>query len=505
MDQRDSVARILFAGAGVALALLALVHGTGALAQTTSASPAAAARSSAETSYDAVTLAAFVRAAQAVSALRESYLPRITAANIAERPDRAEALFGEMRARMHDAIDAAGLSVEGYEAISDRAARDARLRARIEAILSGNTPGPAAQPPAPTEQEVRAPVPSPATAPGLMARAQQAVDLSQAERRIAELERKLSHAETRAQAAEDERSRAAALAARLQAEHAALVADFNSELNARPSAEDVVALDHALSAMQDERAALGERLAGLSQGLAAAVAALERMDISLESDPDARAGAVRRFTRLEPVSMPGRMPGFAANQGALQAQLDAAEARNLALHATRQAERAALRREIARISIEIAEVRRELAALEEKLEATSDAPDASLRLAREPSQPLDGPPVPAAVVTEPLDPADPIVDASDQSPREHTSHDIEDGVRAYEAQEFTRAYAIWRPLAEAGNPLAQFYLGALYFEGRGVPRSLATAHDWLSQALDHGVERARFLLVRVEKRLARAG
>jgi len=500
MDQRDSVARIFFAGAGVALTLLVLLHGTGAFAQTpTPPQPAAVA----ETGYDAATLSAFVRAAQAVSALRDSYLPKITAANIAERPERAEALFGEMRARMHDAIDAAGLSVERYEAISDRAAQDSQLRARIESILSGDVPVPVAPVAGPVEREARAPARAPSqlspqsssAAPSLMARAQYAVDLSQAERRIAELERKLANAEARAQAAEDARAGAAALAARLRADHTALVADFNAEMNARPSAEDVADAEHALAAMRAERAGLRERLAGLSQGLAGTIAALEGLDAALEGDAGASAGAVRRFTRLEPVALSGRMPGFAANQGALQAQLDAAEARNLALHATRQAERAALRREIARISQDIEAVRRELAAVEERLDTAEGpvSPDAVEAVAA----PLDefafvaGP-----VAPEPASPA-PVVTSE--------ARDIDDGIRAYEVKDFARAYAIWQPLAEAGDPLAQFYLGALYFDGRGVPRNLATAHDWLSQALDHGVERARFLLVRVEKGLARAG
>lgn len=491
MDQRDSVARIFFAGAGVVLTLLALLHGTGALAQDrVSPQPAAVA----ETGYDAATLSAFVRAAQAVSALRDSYLPKITAANIAKRPERAEALFGEMRSRMHDAIDAEGLSVERYEAISDRAAQDSRLRARIEAILSGNAVPPS-PPASPQEQDVRAPARPTDAAPSLMARAQHAVDLSQAERRIAELERKLANAEARSELAETERAKTAALAARLRADHTALVADFNAEMNARPSAEDLAATEGELIAMRAERADVRGRLADLSRGLARVVASLDGLDVSLDGGVNANLGAVQRFTRIEPVALSAQIPGFMANQGTLQAQLDAAEARNLAQHATRQAERAALRRELARISAEIEAARRELASVEERLD-TAEEP-----VSPDPVEAVGAQVEEAAVNEVPAAP-----EPAPQVPAESgAGHDIEDGIRAYEAKDFARAYAIWRPLAEAGDPLAQFYLGALYFEGRGVSRNLATAHDWLSQALDHGVERARFLLVRVEKGLARAG
>ena len=78
-------------------------------------------------SYDGRTLDAFARATRTVGALRNEYSPKIAVANIAGRPERAEALFDEMRARMHDAIDATGLTIETYEAIASRAEHDRRL------------------------------------------------------------------------------------------------------------------------------------------------------------------------------------------------------------------------------------------------------------------------------------------------------------------------------------------------------------------------------------------
>lgn len=82
---------------------------------------------------------------------------------------------------------------------------------------------------------------------------------------------------------------------------------------------------------------------------------------------------------------------------------------------------------------------------------------------------------------------------------------LDAGIRAYENRDYARAYRIWRPLAENGEASAQFHLGALYFEGRGVDRDLGAARRWLRAALAQGQERARFLLGRVEDGIAKAG
>lgn len=59
---------------------------------------------------------------------------------------------------------------------------------------------------------------------------------------------------------------------------------------------------------------------------------------------------------------------------------------------------------------------------------------------------------------------------------------VDDGVRAFDRGDHAAAYAIWRPLAEAGNPLAQYNLGLLYANGWGVERDLRTAADWYRKA-----------------------
>jgi len=50
-----------------------------------------------------------------------------------------------------------------------------------------------------------------------------------------------------------------------------------------------------------------------------------------------------------------------------------------------------------------------------------------------------------------------------------------DGVVAYERGDYAAALRLWRPLAEQGNPAAQYNLGVMYREGQSVPQDDAEA------------------------------
>ncbi len=63
---------------------------------------------------------------------------------------------------------------------------------------------------------------------------------------------------------------------------------------------------------------------------------------------------------------------------------------------------------------------------------------------------------------------------------------VKDGVDAWEGGNYQRAVAIWRPLALAGDPDAQFNLGQAYKLGRGVPADLAQAEGWYRRAAKQG-------------------
>lgn len=377
MSGSESAARVIFTGAGIAIAVVALLHGSGAFAQSTGVQPTPAgsqivSRTTITPVYDNQMLTAFARAARDISALRNRYMPRITAANIAERTERAEALFDEMRARMHDAIDTAGLTIPDYEGISAASARDADLRSRIDTILTGGTPRPAAAPRTPV-------VAGPAQPGGSMASAQRDVDDAAARREISELQRRLTAAETRLR---NERRQADRERTALQADHKARIDEMAGQLAARPSAEDTAAANRALthamiaqSRTEAERVSLRREIAHLSRSLDTAVTALSALGDELGAAVSTGIG--QPFSRLdpEPVLFAGSASGLSRGLVAvqpnvvMQARLDAAQTRNLTLQSTHAAQRAALRREIVGISRDLAGTLESLAALESALVA----------------------------------------------------------------------------------------------------------------------------------------
>jgi cell division septation protein DedD len=68
--------------------------------------------------------------------------------------------------------------------------------------------------------------------------------------------------------------------------------------------------------------------------------------------------------------------------------------------------------------------------------------------------------------------------------------DVKAGVDAWQQGDYAKAIAEWRPLAEAGDPDAQFNLGQAYKLGRGVQPNFNTAIDWYGKAQRQGHLRA---------------
>ena len=64
--------------------------------------------------------------------------------------------------------------------------------------------------------------------------------------------------------------------------------------------------------------------------------------------------------------------------------------------------------------------------------------------------------------------------------------DVRDGVDAWQAGDYQKAVAEWRPLAVAGDADAQFNLGQAYKLGRGVPADLTQAEAWYRRAAKQG-------------------
>ncbi len=71
---------------------------------------------------------------------------------------------------------------------------------------------------------------------------------------------------------------------------------------------------------------------------------------------------------------------------------------------------------------------------------------------------------------------------------------LEDGLAAYHERDYAKAFELFRPLAEGGNATAQFELGTLYAEGKGVEQSDTTAASWFHRAAEQGNAEAQYNL-----------
>jgi TPR repeat protein len=69
---------------------------------------------------------------------------------------------------------------------------------------------------------------------------------------------------------------------------------------------------------------------------------------------------------------------------------------------------------------------------------------------------------------------------------------VDDGVAAYRDKAYARAAALWRPMAESGDAAAQYLLGSLYAEGKGVEHDDATAFMWYQRAATQGDAAAQY-------------
>jgi len=68
------------------------------------------------------------------------------------------------------------------------------------------------------------------------------------------------------------------------------------------------------------------------------------------------------------------------------------------------------------------------------------------------------------------------------------------GMAAYISGDYQRAIKEWRPLAEAGNPIAQYHMGVIYRDGRGVDIDLAEAMRWWTLAAKNSHAKAQYEL-----------
>ena len=70
----------------------------------------------------------------------------------------------------------------------------------------------------------------------------------------------------------------------------------------------------------------------------------------------------------------------------------------------------------------------------------------------------------------------------------------EDALAAWRRAEYAAAYRLWGPIADQGDPDAQFYLGFMKEYGQGVSRNDAEAIRWYRKAADQDHALAQFRL-----------
>jgi len=69
---------------------------------------------------------------------------------------------------------------------------------------------------------------------------------------------------------------------------------------------------------------------------------------------------------------------------------------------------------------------------------------------------------------------------------------LEEGLAAYRAEDYAKAVEVWQALAEKGDPVAQYRLGAMYAEGKGVVQDDATAMMWFQRSANQGNADAQY-------------
>ena len=73
--------------------------------------------------------------------------------------------------------------------------------------------------------------------------------------------------------------------------------------------------------------------------------------------------------------------------------------------------------------------------------------------------------------------------------------DFNEGVAYYARGEYDKAAQVLIPLAESANqPMAQYFLGAMYAKGQGVEQSYEQAAKWYRSAAEKGVAPAQYKL-----------
>lgn len=79
--------------------------------------------------------------------------------------------------------------------------------------------------------------------------------------------------------------------------------------------------------------------------------------------------------------------------------------------------------------------------------------------------------------------------------------DYSDGLYQYLRGQYSKALNEFKPLANEGNPEAQYVLGSMYAQGKGVLQDYAQAHAWFNIAASQGHEKAALYRDEIAERM----
>ena len=68
---------------------------------------------------------------------------------------------------------------------------------------------------------------------------------------------------------------------------------------------------------------------------------------------------------------------------------------------------------------------------------------------------------------------------------------LDDAAAAYERGDYVTAFRLVQPLAQRGDPVAQYHLGLMYLNGEGTRQNPAEATKWFRLAAEQGDPRAQ--------------
>ena len=72
--------------------------------------------------------------------------------------------------------------------------------------------------------------------------------------------------------------------------------------------------------------------------------------------------------------------------------------------------------------------------------------------------------------------------------------DFQDGLDAAKKGDYKTAFSLWKPLAEQKNAIAQFNLGTMYDQGKGVAQNVMRAFKLYKVSAEQGYSKAQFNL-----------